>query len=434
MSVQTFQDSSLDTLHAYLGELNEPEWLQRVRSAAMERFQTMAWPTSQDEEFRRSDLSTYTFENWAFEQDAGEVAVVENPAGLSGTVTFDGARAMRRTLDESLEKQGVILLSFRDLQQHTLPEKVTQQIEKTLLDAIANADNRIALWHYVALTHGVIVYVPDFLEIAEPFLISFEEHGDHVLRSPQVVVVGGTGARFTVVHRMRGSEEGDVLYNEGVDINVGDAGAVQYFILQTGNLDSSFFSNGLGQVGRDGVLKMYTAAFGGLFSKYRFDARMVGAGGDAFIGGVYFPHEDQHIDMRTVQHHVAKNAHSLTLYKGAVICEAHSVYQGLISVDHEALNTDAYLTNNNLVLGDEAQADSIPTLQINTNEVRCSHGSTTGKLDDRHLFYLGSRGYNPEEARYLLIQGFFEEVVAFFPEIVQEEIHEIVEQRICECE
>lgn len=434
MSIQTFQDSSLDTLQAYLRGLNEPEWLQRVRSAAMERFQGMPWPTSQDEEFRRSDLSSYTFENWAFEQDTGEVAVVENPAGLSGTVTFEGARAVRRTLDEDLEKKGVLLLSFRDLQQNPLPAKIAEQVEKTLLDAVANADNRIALWHYVALTHGAIVYVPDFLEIADPFLISFEESGDHVLRAPQVVVVGGTGARFSVVHRMRGSDEGDVLYNEGVDITVGDTGAVQYFLYQQGNLDSSFFSNGIGQVGRDGVLKMYTAAFGGLFSKYRFDAQMVGPGGDAFLGGVYFPHEDQHIDMRTVQRHLAKNAHSLTLYKGAVICEAHSVYQGLISVDHEALNTDAYLTNNNLVLGDEARADSIPTLQINTDEVRCSHGSTTGKLDDRHLFYLESRGYNPEEARHLLIQGFFEEVVAHYPEVVQEEIQEIVEQRICECE
>jgi Fe-S cluster assembly protein SufD len=106
------------------------------------------------------------------------------------------------------------------------------------------------------------------------------------------------------------------------------------------------------------------------------------------------------------------------------------VYQGLISVDHDALDTDAYLTNNNLVLSDDARADSIPTLEIHTNEVRCSHGSTTGKLDESQIFYLNTRGYSPEEAQHLLVQGFFEEIVGRYPEIVSDEIHEIVEERI----
>ena len=112
------------------------------------------------------------------------------------------------------------------------------------------------------------------------------------------------------------------------------------------------------------------------------------------------------MDLRTVQNHVSPKAHSLTLYKGAVQDEAHSVYQGLIRVDHEALSTDAYLTNNNLILSEEARSDSIPTLQINTDEVRCSHGSTTGKLDPRQLYYLYSRGYSPAEAKRILVRGF----------------------------
>ncbi len=434
MSVATWNDSSVATLESYLQGLEEPGWVSEVRAAAMERFRQMDWPTSQDEEFRRSDLSSFSFESWAFENAPQPSAEVENPAGLSGTITFDGSRALRRTVAEGLAAKGVVLLSFRDLAATSVPEVVTTQIRDAMLRGVKNADNRLTLWHYVTLTHGAILYVPEFLELKDPFMISFEETGDKVLRSPQIVVVGGTGSRFSVVHRSRGAEEGDVLYTEGIDIAVGDSGQVNYYLLQNVNIDSSYFSNGLGTVGRDATLKMYSAVFGGLFSKYRFDAEMDGPGGDAFLGGVYFPHEDQHVDMRTVQRHIGQKSHSLTLYKGAVICEAHSVYQGLISVDHDALNTDAYLTNNNLVLGDEAQADSIPTLQINTDEVRCSHGSTTGKLDSRHMFYLESRGYSPEEARHLLIQGFFEEVLADYPEVVIDEIHDVVESRICECD
>lgn len=434
MSTATYNDSSLDTLEQYISTIREPDWLREVRLAALERYRTFEWPTRQDEEFRRTDLSSLDFENWAFEALSGPAAEVENPVGLSGTLTFEGTRLLRRSLAAGLAEKGVILASFEEIAAGTLPDEIASRLAETMMRGVENGDNKLTLWHYVTMTHGVVLHVPEFLELAEPFMITFGDEADQVLRSPHIVVSGETGARFAVLHRTRGTEKGEILINEGIDINVGDSGKIEYFLMQTVNLDSTAISNGLGSVGRDGVLHMYSAVFGGLLSKYRFDAEMVGQGGDAYMGGVYFPHEDQHIDLRTVQRHLGQKAHSLTLYKGAVICEAHSVYQGLIHVDHDALNTDAYLTNNNLLLGDDAQADSIPTLQINTDEVRCSHGSTTGKLDKRHLYYLETRGYSPEEARHLLIQGFFEEVLAHYPEVVQEELHEIVEARICECE
>ncbi|MFA7567737.1 MAG: SufD family Fe-S cluster assembly protein, partial [Alkalispirochaeta sp.] len=103
---------------------------------------------------------------------------------------------------------------------------------------------------------------------------------------------------------------------------------------------------------------------------------------------------------------------------------------GLINVDHAALDTDAYLTNNNLILSDDGQADSIPSLEISTDEVRCSHGSTTGKLDPRQIYYLQTRGYSSEEARRLLLEGYFEEVLSKYPEVVADELRGIVDDRI----
>ena len=211
---------------------------------------------------------------------------------------------------------------------------------------------------------------------------------------------------------------------------VGNAGQIEYFGMQNVNIDSSVISNAVATVGRDATFRSYVAVFGGLFSKYRLDAVMVGEGGDAFLGGVYFPHEDQHVDLRTVQRHISPKAHSLTLYKGAVTDEARSVFQGLISVDHDALSTDAYLTNNNLILGDDAQADSIPTLEIHTDEVRCSHGSTIGKLDAGQIYYLETRGYSPDEAKRMLVEGYFEEILGKYPETVSDEIHLLLVDRI----
>jgi Fe-S cluster assembly protein SufD len=198
------------------------------------------------------------------------------------------------------------------------------------------------------------------------------------------------------------------------------------------NIDSTAFSNGTIRVDRDATLHHFVTVFGGLLSKVRFDANLVGTGADVDLDGLYFGHEDQHMDLRTVQNHKAPHANSRTFYKGAVKDEARSVYQGLIAVDHGAVQTDAYLTNNNLILNDGARADSIPSLQINTDDVKCSHGSTTGKIDAEQLFYLQSRGFSDNEAKSMLVQGFYDELIVRVPEVVQEALRQKVTERIRE--
>ncbi|MFW6227996.1 MAG: Fe-S cluster assembly protein SufD [Alkalispirochaeta sp.] len=430
MSAHTINDSSVESLEQFILDRNEPAWLTEVRNAALTRFREMTWPTASDEEFRRSDVSNYDFDTYAFEIVPGPRGEAETPVGQSGTLQFQGSSLVRRSLAEGLAEKGVLLVSFEEAVDGALSESLAGKVRDVLLRGIRNADNRLAVWHYATITHGAVVYVPKFVELKDPFVLTFDEEATDILRSPQVVAIADDGARFKVVSRVRQADEGEVLYNEGVDIDVGSGGQIEYFGFQNVNIDSSYISNGLGSVGRDATFHGYAAVFGGMFSKYRFDAAMMGEGGDAFLGGVYFPHEDQHIDLRTVQRHISPKAHSLTLYKGSIIDEAHSVYQGLISVDHEALNTDAYLTNNNLLLTDEGRADSIPTLQINTDEVRCSHGSTVGKLDAAQIYYLKIRGYSEEEAKHILVEGFFEEILSHYPESAADEIRAIIEERI----
>jgi len=430
MSRTAYADSSATTLQSFIDNQTEPVWMTDLRTDALSRAGEMNWPTVQDEEFRRSDVGNYNFDEFAFETEADRVVPEEIPAGLSGSLTFDGGSLKRSSLSGELAQKGVVFTSFQQAFAGEYPEKVLSALEATLRAGMDNADNRISVFHYAAITHGAFLYVPRFIETSEPFVVTFEESGDGLLRVPQIVVVTETGARVSVVQRVIGANEGEVLMNEAVDVQVGESGEVKFFGMQNLNFDSSCFSVAHASVGNDARFEHYNGLFGGMFAKYRVDADLNGRGSDAFLGGVYFPTQDQHVDMRTVQRHISPGAHSDALYKGAVSDEARSVYQGLIHVFHDAVGSDAYLTNNNLILSQEGRADSLPTLEIQTDDVRCSHGSTTGKLDPAQLYYLGTRGYSPEEARRMLVSGYFEAILSRYPETISEEVHRILDERI----
>lgn len=434
-NVEAMKYKGLSEITKFIEGQDEPSWLSALRKKAYEIYSGQRWPTTGDEEWRRSDISMYDFEGLAFEPAAaGEAAQLEENDELAGEIRFSNTGEVGTYLREDLREQGVVFGSWKRLFAEGLSPELQTRFEALLARGIEKSDNKVATWHYAVITHGVFLYVPKFVEIEEPFVVRFEESGDETLRAPHIAVSLEPGARAQIVEQLSGSDEGEVIYNEGVDIEVGDGGEAKFFSIHNLNLDSSVFSNAHGAIERDGTLLHTTGAFGGMFGKYRVDADLLGPGADALMDGIYFSHEDQHLDLRTIQRHVAAKAHSDTLYKGAVTGESHTVFQGLIRVEHEAVETDAYLTNNNLVLSEEARSDSIPSLQINTDDVRCSHGSTTGKLDAKQFFYLLSRGYPESEARRMLVEGYFEAVLSLYPESSQDQIREIIAERIAEGE
>ncbi|MFW6214863.1 MAG: Fe-S cluster assembly protein SufD [Alkalispirochaetaceae bacterium] len=434
-NVEAMKYKGLADIPRYIEGQDEPSWLSALRRQAYEVYSGQGWPTAQDEEWRRSDISMYDFDGLAFEP-AGEAAPVdlEENDEFAGEIHFSNTGEVATYLREELKEQGVVFGSWKRLLSEGLSPQLQARFEALLARGIEKSDNKVATWHYAVITHGVFLYVPKFVEIDEPFIIRFEESGNETLRAPHIALSLEAGARARVVEYLSGSEEGEVIYNEGVDVEVGEGGEAKFFSVHNLNLDSTVFSNAHGAIDRDATLLHTTGAFGGMFGKYRVDADLLGPGADALMNGIYFSHEDQHLDLRTTQRHVAPKAHSDTLYKGAVTGESHTIFQGLIRVEHEAVGTDAYLTNNNLVLSEEARSDSIPSLQINTDDVRCSHGSTTGKLDSKQYFYLLSRGYPEHEARRMLVEGYFEAVLSLYPESSQEDIRSIVGERIAESE
>jgi Fe-S cluster assembly protein SufD len=174
-------------------------------------------------------------------------------------------------------------------------------------------------------------------------------------------------------------------------------------------------------MGKDSSFDRVEVKLGASLARTRIDCSLEGRGAEAQLDGIYYCGPGQHADVGTIQRHVSAGATSRAYYKGAASGGGRSVFQGLIDVSEGAAGTDAYLSNRNLLLGDAARADSIPTLRIGNNDVKCSHGSTTGRLGEEELFYLHSRGFSEAEARELLVLGFFEEVLARAPEGFREE-------------
>jgi Fe-S cluster assembly protein SufD len=166
---------------------------------------------------------------------------------------------------------------------------------------------------------------------------------------------------------------------------------------------------------RDSTIRLNTVALGGDYARVRAEARLVEQGANAQQLALYFASGTQMHDFRTLQHHVAPRTHSDLLFKGAVGGSARSVYTGLIHIAKNAAHSEAFQTNRNLTLGEGAWAESVPNLEIETNEVKCSHASTVGSIEDDHRFYLESRGVPPEVAERLIVFGFFNDVLDRMP-------------------
>ena len=171
----------------------------------------------------------------------------------------------------------------------------------------------------------------------------------------------------------------------------------------------------LARAERDATISAATAAFGGAYARTRADTRLVGRGAHGDLAAVYFGESEQTLDFRTYQDHVAPDTTSNLLYKGVVAGESRSVYTGLIRVRPDACGTNAFQTNRNLKLSDDAWAESVPNLEIENNDVKCSHASTVSPVDEDQRFYLESRGVPTAEAERLIVAGFLGEVLAGVP-------------------
>jgi len=265
-----------------------------------------------------------------------------------------------------------------------------------------------------AFSQTVEVEVAAGARLGAPVVIVHHTGAAAAASFPRLVVRIGAQAEASVVE-VATSADVDALVVPVTELDVGDGAHAGYVHVQ--QLGDRVWQTGLqtSRVGRDATFTSAAVALGGDYARLRTASSMVGAGGTARLLAVYLGSDRRMIDFRTVQDHRAPNATSELLFKGAVANQSRGVYTGLIRVEKGARGTNAFQTNRNLVLHEGAEAWSVPNLEIEDNDVRCSHASAVGPIAPDERFYLESRGVRPDTAERLITLGFLDEVVARLP-------------------
>ncbi|MGZ4431048.1 MAG: Fe-S cluster assembly protein SufD [Gaiellales bacterium] len=358
--------------------LAEPAWLAGKRAAARAAYQALPLPTNRDEAWRFTNLRG--FDPDAFPQQAA-------PPVLGDTELPDG----------------VVFGSLAALAAER-PELVEPHYGTVVSENEKFAAGNAALWH-----DGVLVHVPRGVEVELPLRAWVEVPAEGAGVYHRALVVLEPGARATFVEEFSSAVPG--YLNVVVELVIGDGARLEYVTTQRHHADTRQFATHRATVGSDAEIDWVALGLGGSRAKSRMQSYLAGQGANVKVTGAYFLAGSEHADYDTTQEHAAPNTTSDLFFKGVLKDRARAVWRGVIRVDRGAQKTDAYQENRNLLLSHDAHADSIPGLEIEANDVRCTHGATVGQIDKLQLFYLMSRGLSRAEAEQVIVRGFFQPVL-----------------------
>jgi Fe-S cluster assembly protein SufD len=394
--------------------LDGPEWLRRRRAAAAAVFADASLPTTEEEVWRYSriddlDLDDFRPASGASAAGAGAAGVPERLRPLldatpdrAALVVARNGRIVHAELRNDLAAKGM------------RAERLGEADADVLGAAIDQAPDVFLGFNDAFLAEPVVVRVPAGIAVGGPVVVAHVTEGDGLAAFPRLVVEAGDDSEVSVLEiQTSGPEQGLVV--PVTEITVGRAARVGHLTVQQLGLATTQLGLQVASVEAEASLRTTTVGFGGEYARLRTDCRMVGRGATGELDAVYFGEGEQTLDFRTFQDHVAPDCTSNLLFKGAVGGRSRSVYTGMIRVGKEARGTNAFQTNRNVKLSEGAWAESVPNLVIENNDVRCSHASAVGPIDEEQRFYLESRGVPTDEAERLIVSGFFDEVLGRAP-------------------
>ncbi|MDR1789868.1 MAG: Fe-S cluster assembly protein SufD [Opitutaceae bacterium] len=263
---------------------------------------------------------------------------------------------------------------------------------------------------------GAFLYVPDGVELTTPLFARHVLNGHNIAAFPHTLVILGKNASATLVE-VFDTEYGDRLLASGVsDLHAASGARLTYIGIQNWGRQATAFHSNATSVAQDANVTTLNLHLGARYARHESHTRLDAPGGRAEILALTHADANRRLDQRTLQTHSAPDTYSNLLYKNALRDTSKTVFSGLINVEPDAQRTDAYQSNRNLLLSPDAEANSLPGLEIQANDVRCTHGATTGGIDPEQAYYMAARGIPPETANALLVEGFFEEVLGKIPE------------------
>jgi Fe-S cluster assembly protein SufD len=411
--------------------LDEPSWMRDFRLAAFDLYETLPMPTMKDEAWRRTDIRPLKLDqigpslNGSGRLPSGVVLPSLDETVSGALVEVDGV-VIRNEIDEALAASGVILTGL-----HTAVRDHSELVRDHFMTHIVKpSDGKFAALHAAFWRGGTFLYVPAGVAVDTPFHSIVWGASGRSFNHTLVILDPGASATLVTEYASR-TGDGQALHNGAIELLVQDGARLRFATVQNWGRDVWQLTHERALVGRDAELDWVVGSFGSRLTKSFQTAELDGQGASVRMSGLFFADGNQHLDHDTQQNHNQPDTTSDLLYKGALKGKGRSVWQGMIKVLPGAQRTNGYQANRNLILEKSARADSIPGLEIEADDVRCTHGATVGQLDPEEIFYLMSRGLPRAEARRLIVGGFFAPLMDRIPlEGLRDRLANAIQERL----
>jgi len=421
-------------VEALSNEMNDPQWLREARLAAWEIYENTPMPHL-EEEWRRTNYRSIRWQeadvrvvpNGATQ----EVVPQKNLEPLTGDqqggllVIVDG-KVVHQEVADALTEQGVI---FTDLA--TAVQEHGDLVEKHLHAAVDASQGKFAALNAALWNYGVFVYVPRSKVAELPLhIVVYNTRDGATLGHNLIVVEENAQGTVQIDYASADGSQHSAAFST-TELIVEDAANLRYVSLQEWNRETYEFSHQRARVGRDANLDWVLGNMGSRLTKAFIEVDIVGKGSNARVSGFFFADKNQFFDLDTQQNHNAPLTTSDLLFKGAAKDTARTLWQGMIKSLPQMQKIDGYQVCRNMLLSDDARMDSIPGLEIEADDVACSHAATFGTLEEEPIYYLMSRGIERPLAELMLIEGFFDELLQRIPfERVRERLMDEIEAKI----
>ncbi|HID04296.1 MAG TPA: Fe-S cluster assembly protein SufD [Aigarchaeota archaeon] len=395
---------------------NEPDWLRQFRAKSVEMYRVL--PTEPSQLYIRHHEAPEISEELLLKIPEGLDGGVEIPREFKAltedkeepvVVDVDGSPAYVN-LPKELERRGVRLLTLHQALKE-IPEKMKEIFGSKL---VGYESSKYAALVNGLFTTGYVIYIPDGVEVDRVFRVLWVVSKGGKAALGQVMVLAGVNSRLSVIEEYYGpgEEGGEGLLGVVNELYLENGAGVRYAALQNVGENINFIAERCVETGRDSSVTWVGSLIGGKVSKVRVDSRMEGDGSSVNDLEIIFGGGEQRFDLNANLIHRGTGTQGRVLAKGVVKDRARSIFKGIIGIEQQAKNTNAYLAEHAMILSPEARAYAIPGLEILSNDVKATHSASVAQIDNEQLYYLTTRGISEQEARKMITMGFFEPVVS----------------------
>ncbi|HUA67088.1 MAG TPA: Fe-S cluster assembly protein SufD [Candidatus Saccharimonadales bacterium] len=424
----------LEKFRRFETEPRQPAWLLPLRKAGMARFAELGFPTVQDEDWRFTNvapLAKLPFQPAKSADDTAARAVLEKYVFAH----IPGSRLVfvNGHFNTALSSVGKLPAGVKVASLATALTTDSAFIEQQLGRLARTDDNSFAALNQAFFLDGGFVHIPANQTIEEPiqfiFISAAKHNGDTI--QPRNLIIAEAGGKATIIESYLAADDAAYFTNAVTEIVAGDNAALEHVKFQDEAPDAFHLATIAGNLGRTSNVNVHSFALGAKLSRNNIRTKLAGEGLECILNGLYLTRGEQLADHHMIVEHAQPHCASHEYFNGILDDKSKGVFHGRIYVHPVAQKTDAKQTNKNLLLSDDATADTKPQLEIYADDVKCTHGATIGQLNNEAIFYLRSRGLGEETARRMLIHAFAGEIIARVKhDAVREELDKVVWDRL----